>query len=390
MAIHDDRAPQADLNSPSDANMGTAQSANVAKRSKSRVNRRWLQLALVGGVALTSIAATGCTTTSGLFRSAGKSDIADELITKYRNRVTAEKAWHCRKASFGPQAENDVFKAGFIAGYLDIAEGGKGCTPLVAPREYWGWRYQSAAGQNAAGSWFGGFPIGVQAAEEDGLGTFQRLPFCDKPSCTGPECGGPVHGMSHEMDHGMDDKMSDDAMMDDKMMDGEMMDDKDMMGDDASVMPSPLTEPKIQRGNPFDRPVRPIDGDATGPAAEQILPPAPDRIPEPAANPFGNEVSQMNSPMSGGGNFDGGNDFVDAPASVISPSDMGVYMAIDDSEKLTSVSPASESAAEIAAMPTDPTQAEEQSMTIEEIFGITDEQSDGVEVQFDDLPFSFE
>ena len=149
--------------------------------------RRLSRMVLVASLVVGGVASTGCTASRGLFSRVSRGGYCDKVVSKYRNRVAAEKAWHCRKASFGAQASNEVFKAGFIDGYIDVAEGGDGCTPPFAPREYWGWRYQNAGGRNAVGSWFAGYPLGVQAAEEDGLGTFRQLPFCNQ-GCGTPAC----------------------------------------------------------------------------------------------------------------------------------------------------------------------------------------------------------
>jgi hypothetical protein len=174
MAIQHTRAPKAD----------EQRNYDVKPSHDGSSRKRLHQLVLAGCFGIVAIGSIGCTASTGIFRKARNSDCVDDLMVKYRNRVMAEKAWHCRKDGFCGNADNDVFKDGFIAGYLDIAEGGRGCTPVMAPRQYWGWRYQSAGGQGAVGSWFGGFPYGVQAAEEAGLGTFVKPAHCN--SCAQP------------------------------------------------------------------------------------------------------------------------------------------------------------------------------------------------------------
>ncbi len=67
------------------------------------------------------------------------------------------------------------FCEGFRAGYDAIAEGGDGCTPAFPPRQYWGWRYQSAEGQEKVAAWYAGFPHGARAAEEDGIGNWGQI-----------------------------------------------------------------------------------------------------------------------------------------------------------------------------------------------------------------------
>jgi len=59
--------------------------------------------------------------------------------------------------------------------HVDVADGGTGCVPSFPPREYWGWRYQSCEGQAKVSAWFSGFPHGVRAAEEDGIGNYYQM-----------------------------------------------------------------------------------------------------------------------------------------------------------------------------------------------------------------------
>lgn len=388
MATHDDRAPQADPTNQSDAEMENYR--GIATRRSRRSMRNMLHAAILGGVAITTLGSTGCTTTSGLFQSAGSNQIFDDVVTKYRNRTAAEKAWHCRKAGFGGQAENEVFKAGFIDGYVDIAEGGKGCTPKVAPKKYWGWRYQSAGGQNAAGTWFSGYPLGVQAAEEDGLGTFRRLPFCNLPSCGPNGCGTADAVLPSPL--GPDGLPLTSADKDMEMMDGDV--DVERL-DGPAIDPSGNLRPTLQsplgdRSNPFNIPVRPMRNDRSNSGFEPLMPPAPET---PAANPFGDDFS-----------------YSDEPGFELEPGSVAIVQQMHDattgqsngfaysenvsSEKLA-LAPAIKADAKIATKPsvTRPTVAEpaaEKTMTIEDIFGIVDEESGGVEVEFDDLPFSFE
>lgn len=99
----------------------------------------------------------------------------DESMVDYTNRALAEKAWFRHKHLYCDIKYIREFKDGFIQGYLEVATGGTGCTPLIAPSNYWGWRYQSPHGQQAINAWFQGFPLGVKAAEEDGVGHWQQI-----------------------------------------------------------------------------------------------------------------------------------------------------------------------------------------------------------------------
>src|SRR6056297_4291308 len=116
--------------------------------------RRWLAAGCLG---LAVLGSSGCTITSGLCKSVTETDCIDDFMIGYRNRAMAEKAWHCQKHQLGHHRFGREYKAGFIDGYLEVASGGSGCTPALAPSDYWGWRYQSAQGQAAVNSWFQGF-----------------------------------------------------------------------------------------------------------------------------------------------------------------------------------------------------------------------------------------
>ncbi|MEQ1824659.1 MAG: hypothetical protein ABL921_01890 [Pirellula sp.] len=93
----------------------------------------------------------------------------------YRNRSSASKAWHCRKHHFCNHKHLREFAEGFKAGYADVADGGTGCTPAFAPRDYWGWKYQSCEGQARVAAWFSGYPHGARAAEEEGIGNWTQI-----------------------------------------------------------------------------------------------------------------------------------------------------------------------------------------------------------------------
>ncbi|WP_145420906.1 hypothetical protein [Planctomycetes bacterium K23_9] len=93
----------------------------------------------------------------------------------YRNQVLAAKAWHEQKHCFANRKHQRDFKAGFMQGYMDVADGSNGCVPSVAPSSYWGWRYQSADGQNAVNAWFAGYPQGAQLAEQDGVNSWSNI-----------------------------------------------------------------------------------------------------------------------------------------------------------------------------------------------------------------------
>ncbi|WP_253158157.1 hypothetical protein [Stieleria tagensis] len=99
----------------------------------------------------------------------------DDFMIAHRNKVLAAKAWYREKDCHCNQAHLAEFKAGFMQGYADVANGSNGCVPLTAPSEYWGWRYQSPDGQAAVNAWFAGYPLGAKAAEQDGVGNWGMI-----------------------------------------------------------------------------------------------------------------------------------------------------------------------------------------------------------------------
>lgn len=136
------------------------------------VAKRLLAVSCLG---LAVVSSTGCSMISGVGSSFNESECIDDFMIGYRNRAMAEKAWHCNKHKFCIAGYPREFKDGFIEGYMEVASGGNGCIPAVAPTQYWGWRYQSSHGQSAVNAWFEAYPRGVQAAEQDGVGHWQAI-----------------------------------------------------------------------------------------------------------------------------------------------------------------------------------------------------------------------
>ncbi|MFK8112957.1 MAG: hypothetical protein AB8B91_12180 [Rubripirellula sp.] len=118
---------------------------------------------------------TGCTMLGGLGSKVRTSECVDEFMIGHRNKVMATRAWlkvkHCYKKHCYPKD----LEAGFMAGYMEVATGGSGCTPTVVAPQYWGWKHQSGNGQAAINAWFEGFPLGVKAAEQDGVGHYNMI-----------------------------------------------------------------------------------------------------------------------------------------------------------------------------------------------------------------------
>ena len=148
----------------------------VRKTILSRINRGRLGKLLAAGILSAAVCtSTGCMMTSGVCRAVKRHDGLDKFMINHRNKVMAAKAWHNEKHCFETCGNLNDIKAGYIQGYMDVAAGGDGCAPAVAPSAYWGWRYQSAGGQNSVNSWFQGYPLGVRAAERDGVGNWGQV-----------------------------------------------------------------------------------------------------------------------------------------------------------------------------------------------------------------------
>ncbi len=148
--------------------------------------RRWTRLLLLA-VTVTSVtvSSSGCTSIRAATKQLSQHEALDEFMVDYRNRAWSARAWLCRKDQFRNRHYLADFEAGFRAGYEDVAAGGSGCVPAVCPRSYWGWQYQSADGQGRMNAWFEGYPLGVQAAEEDGIGHWSHVAtaFTSPPPC---------------------------------------------------------------------------------------------------------------------------------------------------------------------------------------------------------------
>lgn len=121
---------------------------------------------------------TGCTQVG---TSLAYNDGLDSLITGWRNTTWATQAWHRHKCQFDGQPYMKDCRAGFRDGYMGIAAGGDGCNPVLPPRRYWSWRYQSAEGQGRVAAWFDAYPHGARAAEEDGIGNWSQIQFNPRP-----------------------------------------------------------------------------------------------------------------------------------------------------------------------------------------------------------------
>lgn len=148
-----------------------AQSANDVVR-KPTIAKQLMLLATLGFLLYPAL---GCTMVSGLGSSLAPQETLDNFLVNYRNQAWAAKAWHCRKHKFCNKRYLSDYERGFRDGYASVAQGGNGCVPAVCPQSYWGWQYQAADGQARMNAWFEAFPLGVQAAEQDGIGGWGQL-----------------------------------------------------------------------------------------------------------------------------------------------------------------------------------------------------------------------
>ena len=99
-----------------------------------------------------------------------RTEYLDEFMIAHRNRALAAKAWYREQDCYCNERYLNEFKAGFLQGYSDIANGADGCAAMRRANPVLGWKYQSPGGQAAVDAWFAGYPIGVKAAEQDGVG----------------------------------------------------------------------------------------------------------------------------------------------------------------------------------------------------------------------------
>lgn len=165
------RVPEANARETVEASIVTAASPNRPSRLR-LLARPILHATCVG---LLAVSCGGCTLLSGARIALKRSDTCDEFLIGYRNRAMAEDAWHHAKRQFRNHHRCKDLKTGFIAGYMEVADGGDGCTPTICPPDYWGWQYQSPHGKQCVNAWFEGFPYGVKAAEQDGVGHWSYI-----------------------------------------------------------------------------------------------------------------------------------------------------------------------------------------------------------------------
>jgi hypothetical protein len=158
------------------------------------------------------VTAPGCSAFRGLQEYLEYNEECEETILNWRDYNWSWQAWRFRKRMYRGQPQFFAFGEGFRAGYTNVASGGDGCPPALPPRKFWSYGFQSAEGQSKVAAWYAGFPEGVRAAREDGVGLYQDIQVAgsvnsmfssgyQQGGC--PTCGeihlGPVEHVNPEM-----------------------------------------------------------------------------------------------------------------------------------------------------------------------------------------------
>ncbi len=148
----------------------------IMRAFHSRLHRscHWVRGRVSNGMAilllLASLSVTGCYS----FENGSDSNFADRFFSGWRDEVWAKRAYRLRYPTCQSRHPTH-FQQGFIAGYCAICCGDDAYTPALPPRNYWGYSYQSAQGQEMIDAWFSGYPAGVKAAQQDGAGKYRDV-----------------------------------------------------------------------------------------------------------------------------------------------------------------------------------------------------------------------
>jgi hypothetical protein len=86
----------------------------------------------------------------------------DECVTEHTARADAKRVLHATKC--GNTRHTCDFANGFEQAFVDIANGGSGQVPAVAPRQYWSRPFRTPEGRAVAQAWFDGYAAGAQQA----------------------------------------------------------------------------------------------------------------------------------------------------------------------------------------------------------------------------------
>jgi hypothetical protein len=122
-------------------------------------------------------------------------------------RSRARAAWHEHGVATTPAAYARDYRAGWKDGFYDVATGGKGCPPVVAPCHYWKPSQILEDRDQARHAYYSGFQDGVAAALQYPQTHYLKLwsscecplPVCENRCCPTPACcPGEVSGLIYE------------------------------------------------------------------------------------------------------------------------------------------------------------------------------------------------
>ncbi len=136
---------------------------------------RWKHLCLSIVGSLVIVCGSGCSMFTSIHDYIAYNDASNDFVLGWRNEVWARQSWHENKACVGDREYLKDFGKGYRAGYADVASGGNGCPPVLPPRCYWAWHYQTPEGQAKVAAWFAGYPHGAATAERDNAGGWQEI-----------------------------------------------------------------------------------------------------------------------------------------------------------------------------------------------------------------------
>ncbi len=182
-----------------------------------RVTKRRFSAWHLLGIPLICVFATGCYTCQSIVQPYEYACCQQMHLTKAR--LMANKVWHDKYAAC--YANRDCahdMRRGFVDGFVDVANGGNGCPPVVPNSHYCVGKCRPIDNCCEVGAWYDGYPLGAAAAEQCGCHRWFKLHLpphiaarahpvgcpcaaCVDPACqTHPEgcgcskCGGMIEG----------------------------------------------------------------------------------------------------------------------------------------------------------------------------------------------------
>ena len=103
-------------------------------------------------------------------------DELNECKITWSNKMAAHQAWRDTQGSCMGMSCPHSFKEGFTSGYLDVANGGRGCLPAVpiirCHNHMW---MDMCSDDQKMGAWYDGFEIGALSAREGGMSDSNRV-----------------------------------------------------------------------------------------------------------------------------------------------------------------------------------------------------------------------